>query len=295
MEKMQTNRDDVSNTQLLAGCMNWGKWGKDLSSDQMKILIKNLIDLDITFFDHADIYGDYTTEKAFGEAIDKTNLKRTQYQICTKLGIQLPNSERNTNIKHYQYDYAYILSSTKRSVELLKCKYIDILLLHRPSPLMNEKEIIKAVKKLKQEQWIKSFGVSNWGPFQLGSISKYIDIHFNQIELSLTQSKALEDGTIDKMKELDIKLMIWSPLGDFYQRKSDDNLVIAVNHLSEKYNVASSAILINWLLQLPIDVYPVFGSTNIKRIKQMQDAYSFDLHTEEWFYLWQLARGKEVD
>jgi predicted oxidoreductase len=142
---------------------------------------------------------------------------------------------------------------------------------------------------------VKLFGVSNWNAFQLDTISKYIDIRFNQIELSLTQSSAIENGTLDKMKELEIKLMIWSPLGDFYQRKQNDKLVIAVDQLAKKYKVATSAVLINWLLQLPLDVYLVFGSTNIDRIKKMQQAYSFDLSKEEWFYLWQMARGKEVD
>ena len=224
-----TKPTDISQPQLIAGFMKWGKWGKQLSTDQMKSLIENLIDLDITFFDHADIYGDYTTEEEFGKAIDQSNLKREQYQICTKLGIQLPNGERNTTVKHYQYDQDYVLATVRRSVELLKCKYIDVLLLHRPSPLMNEKEIVDAIKMLQDEQLVKLFGVSNWNAFQLDTISKYINIHFNQIELSLTQSSALEDGTLDKMKELDIKLMTWSPLGDFYQRQQDDELVIAVD------------------------------------------------------------------
>ena len=290
-----TKPTDILQPQLISGCMKWGKWGKQLSTDQMKSLIEKLVDLDITFFDHADIYGDYTTEEEFGNAIDQSDLKREHYQICTKLGIQLPNGERNTTIKHYQYDKNYVLATVKRSVELLKCKYIDILLLHRPSPLMDEKEIVDAIKKLQDDQLVKLFGVSNWNAFQLDTISKYIDVHFNQIELSLTQSSAIENGTLDKMKELDIKLMIWSPLGNFYQRKRDDELVIAVDQLAKKYKSASSAVLINWLLQLPVDVYPVFGSTNIDRIKKIQQAYSFNLSTEEWFYLWQIARGKEVD
>ena len=292
---MMTKPTNIMRPQLVSGCMKWGKWGKQLSTDQMKSLIENLINLNITFFDHADIYGDYTTEEEFGKAIDQSGLQREQYQICTKLGIQLPNNQRNTNVKHYQYDQDYVLASVKRSVKLLKCTYVDLLLLHRPSPLINENEVINAIKELQDEKLVKLFGVSNWNAFQLDTISKYIDIRFNQVELSLTQSSAIENGTLDKMKELEIKLMTWSPLGDFYQRQQDDKLVITVDQMAKKYKVASSAILINWLLQLPVDVYPVFGSTNIDRIKKMQQAYSFDLSIEEWFYLWQLARGKEVD
>ena len=289
------NPIDIAKPQLVAGTMNWGEWGKHLSTQQMNKLIKDLIDSGITFFDHADIYGGYTTEAEFGKAIEHSGLKREEYLICTKLGIQLLHQERGNTVKHYQYDYPYIIKSVETSVELLKCSYIDALLLHRPSPLIDEREIATAVNQLHEDNLIKSFGVSNWNASQLEVINKHTNISFNQIELSLTASQALVNGTLDKMKQLDIKLMAWSPLGDFYQRQADNKLVISVHQLAKKYGVASSAILINWLLQLPLAVYPVFGSTNINRIAAMQQAYSFDLSIQEWFYLWQVARGKEVD
>lgn len=281
--------------QLMSGCMRWGKWGKQLSTEQMASLINDLIESGIYFFDHADIYGEYTTEAEFGKAIEQLGLARKKYNICTKLGLQIPGEIRGTSTKHYQYDHDHIINSVNSSISKLNCGYIDLLLFHRPSPLMNEKEMVQAINELKNSGRIKFFGVSNWNAFQLQTINSYTDIAFNQIELSLTSSNALENGTIDKMKEIGIKLMAWSPLGDLYQRDKDDELVIAVDLLAQKYQVSSSAIMINWLLQLPLPVYPVFGSTNIDRIKEMQKAYTFDIDREEWFFLWEKARGKEVD
>lgn len=281
--------------QLMSGCMRWGKWGKQLSTERMAKLINDLIEQGIHFFDHADIYGEYTTEAEFGKALAHLGIARDSYQICTKLGLQVPGETRVTKTKHYQYDHEHIINSVKSSISKLGCERIDVLLFHRPSPLMNEKEMVQAIEQLKEAELIRSFGVSNWNAFQLQTMSSYTDVTFNQIELSLTHSIALEDGTIDKMKEIGIKLMVWSPLGDLYQRDEDDELVKAVDLLAQKYQVSSSAIMINWLLQLPLPVYPVFGSTNIDRIKEMQKAYTFDISREEWFYLWEKARGKEVD
>ena len=291
MEKMKKTDEP----QLVSGCMRWGKWGKQLSKEQMASLINDLIENGIHFFDHEDIYGEYTTEAEFGNAVKYLGMARQNYHICTKLGLQIPGEKRRTNIKHYQYDHDHIINSVNSSISKLDCEHIDALLLHRPSPLMNEMKVVQAINELKKAGRIRLFGVSNWNAFQLETMLSYTDIAFNQIELSLTNSNALENGTIDKMKEFGIKLMAWKPLGDLYQRNKDDKLVKAVDLIAYKYQVSSSTIMINWLLQLPLPVYPVFGSTNIERIKEMQKAYTFNINREEWFYLWEMARGKEVD
>lgn len=281
--------------QLISGCMRWDKWGKQLSVQDMSKLIEHLLDQGINYFDHADIYGDYTTEAKFGEAMASVKCDRKDYKICTKTGLQIPNVDRNNQTKHYQYDYDYIIESAIKSIEKLNCDYIDMFLLHRPSPLMNEAEIAEAVQYLKKENLITHFGVSNWQPYHLDTLSEKVDIATNQIEISLTQSSVLEDGTLDRIKMLKIPAMAWSPLGDFYNRSDDDQVVVAVHALAAKYQVDTSAILINWILQLPIKVDPVIGSTNLYRIKTMQKAFTFDMELEDWFLLWEKARGKEVD
>jgi predicted oxidoreductase len=146
MEKMKKTDEP----QLVSGCMRWGKWGKQLSKEQMASLINDLIENGIHFFDHADIYGEYTTEAEFGNAVKYLGMARQNYHICTKLGLQIPSEKRRTNIKHYQYDHDHIINSVNSSISKLDCEHIDALLLHRPSPLMNEMKVMQAINEKKK-------------------------------------------------------------------------------------------------------------------------------------------------
>src|SRR5690606_6065642 len=144
---------------VIAGTMNWGTWQANLNTAQMAELIKSCIEFGITSFDHADIYGGYTTEGEFGKAFAQSSINRESIQLISKCGIQHVLGSRNNKVKHYDYSKEYIISSAEGSLKNLQTDYLDILLLHRPSPLMQPDEIAEAVEKLKKDGKIRAFEI----------------------------------------------------------------------------------------------------------------------------------------
>ena len=217
--------------------MSWGEWGKTLSRTQMQELISHCLELGISTFDHADIYGAYSTEYEFGIAMSSMNLNRDSYQLITKCGIQYPCEQRNNKLKHYNYSKDYIIWSVEESLKNLHTEYIDLLLLHRPSPLMNPSEIAEAIEVLKSQGKIMSFGVSNFTASQLDLIALSTDLSYNQIEFSLTENSAMYNGTFDYMLCNGIAGMSWSPLGNVFKEDSPQTLRIkdAMKPLMKKY------------------------------------------------------------
>src|SRR5690554_5066618 len=165
---------------VIAGTMNWGTWDKNLNTNQMANLIQVFLENKVSSFDLADIYGGYTTEASFGKALEKSKLDRTKIQLISKCGIQYVAETRNNIVKHYQYDKDYIIWSVENSLKNLRTDYLDILLLHRPSPLMEADEIAEAVTKLKADEKIIDFGVSNFTSSQTELLRNKIQIDYNQ-------------------------------------------------------------------------------------------------------------------
>ena len=144
-------------SKIISGTMNWGVWGKDLSETLMTELIEKSVSLGINTFDHADIYGGYTTEKTFGSALSLSEIKRESIFLLSKCGIQYPSKNRPLKVKYYDNSKEHIRFSVENSLKNLKTDYLDILLLHRPSPLMKVNEISDEINKLKNHFSEKPF------------------------------------------------------------------------------------------------------------------------------------------
>ncbi len=276
--------------------MNWGVWGKNLSEILMTELIEKSVSLGINTFDHADIYGGYTTEKSFGNALSLSKIDRESIFLISKCGIQYPSDKRPLKVKYYDYSKDHIRFSVEKSLKNLKTDYLDVLLLHRPSPLMNPKEISEEIDKLKEEGKIKSFGVSNFTNSQIKFISKETKVLWNQIEFSLTNNHPMVDGTLDYLQENKIGVMAWSPLGSFFKEKNEKQkrITILFNELSEKYNCTHDQLLLAWILKHPANIYPVLGSTNPNRLKLAVNAIKIDLEIDDWFLILKASDGKKV-
>lgn len=276
--------------------MTWGQWGKSLSTKAMCELIEQCAQNNITTFDHADIYGGYTTESEFGKAFLRTGIKREDIQLISKCGIQYLSENRNNKVKHYDYNKDYIIWSAEESLKHLNTEYIDLLLLHRPSPLMNPEDIAEAVTILKKQGKIKSFGVSNFTPSQMELIGLRMDVDVNQIEFSLTQHSAMLNGTLDYMKTNGIKPMAWSPLGTVFKDDNEKSRRIhkQLGALLEKYNATEDQLLLAWIMKHPAGILPVVGTTNTKRLKQAIDASKIDLELEDWFLILVACQGHKV-
>jgi predicted oxidoreductase len=286
----------VKYSRLIAGTMNWGAWGKQLSRKDMVSLMHHCLDKEITTFDHADIYGGYTTEEDFGKAFLESGINREDIQLISKCGIQYISDKRKHAVKHYDLSKDYIIWSVEESLKLLKTDYLDLILLHRPSPLMQSDEIAEAVLILTRQGKIKEFGVSNFTPSQMELIGNKVPIAVNQIEFSLTEHTAMHDGTLDTMMMKDILPMAWSPLGMVFREDTQQTRRIhkQLGELLEKYNATEDQLLLAWLMKHPAKIHPVIGTTKPKRISDAVAASKINMELEDWFLILVASQGHRV-
>ncbi|MEC8831425.1 MAG: aldo/keto reductase [Bacteroidota bacterium] len=282
-------------SRIISGAMTWGSWGKKLSKKEMVELMQHSIECGLTTFDHADIYGSYSTEGDFGAAFGESGIKREDIQLISKCGIQLTRG-RNNKINHYQYDKEYIIWSAEESLKKLKTDYLDFFLMHRPSPLMQPDEMAEAAQHLLQSGKIKQFGVSNFTTSQVAMLNNVIPVEGNQVEFSLTHHDPMYDGTFDDCIANKRMAMAWSPLGNFFRETDDqvERIKEVMPTLMEKYNATESQLLLAWILKHPAKVHPVIGTTNKERIEQSAAATKIDLELQDWFALLVAGQGHDV-
>jgi len=280
--------------------MKWGQWGVKFSATQYLRLIEDCLAHKITTFDHADIYGDFTVEEEFGLALKQKPSLRYQIQLITKCGIRRHTPNRPENKIHsYDTSKEYIIKSTERSLRNLNTDFIDVLLIHRPDPLMHPHEIAAAFSHLKQEGKVLHFGVSNFTPSQMDMMMTAFKVEFNQLEISVLKLEPFHDGSLDKCIQHSIKPMAWGPLGSgrLHSDDSDERnkrILAVANILAEKYNASIDQILLAFVFKHPSGIIPVIGSTKIERLKSASDAAQINIEREEWFMLWRASKGHEV-
>lgn len=283
-------------SQLVYGVWRWDE--KTQSEKDISTLIDTCLSLGIDSFDHADIYNDYANEAFFGKLLKDNPSKRHQIKIITKCGIQLLSQKKPlTKVKHYDYSKDHITSSVEQSLTNLNTDYIDLLLLHRPSPLLNADVVAQTLSSLVLSGKVKHIGVSNFTPAQFQLLQSRLDIPLitNQIELNFNQLQPLIDGSIDFLYERKIKPMIWSPLGGgsiFEHGKVALNKPFQL--LGAKYQVGADVLSLAWLLKHPAQLIPVIGTVKTERIISAVKACSIDLELQEWFQLYEAAMGNEV-
>jgi predicted oxidoreductase len=285
---------------VIAGCMKWGHWGVKFSTAQYLHLIEDCIAVGITSFDHADIYGDYTVEEEFGNALKQKPHLRQQMQLITKCGIRrfTPNRPEH-KISSYDTSKTHILTSAERSLKDLSTDYIDLLLIHRPDPLMHPHVIAEAFSQLKQTGKVLHFGVSNFTPSQMDMMMAAFKVEFNQLEVSILHLDPFHDGSLDKCIQHNVRPMSWGSLGSgrFHADDGDERnkriLAVAIM-LAKKYNASVDQVLLAFLFKHPSGIIPVIGSTKIERLKSAYDAAKINIEREEWFMLWRASKGHEI-
>ena len=276
--------------------MTWGSWGEQLTTAEMTARIEAIVQLGVTHFDHADIYGGYTTEAEFGAAFAQSSVSREALTYITKCGIQYPCDTRPLAVKHYNFSPQHIRFSVENSLRNLQTDYIDLLLLHRPSPLMNPAVIIPTIQSLQQEGKIKAFGVSNFTASQIELLGNEIEIAWNQIQCSLTHTDSFTNGDLDYCQVHSIGVMAWSPLGSYFKESNvlQERLQPLMQELQKSYGASEDQLLLAWLLQHPATIHPVLGTTKPERIQKALDAIDITLDIQDWFRLYEASRGHRV-
>ena len=283
-------------SELIIGCMSWGKWGKQFSTKEQIDMIQFCVENGNATFDHADIYGDYSTEAEFGKAFVETGIPREEIQLISKCGIQLVGEARDNTLKHYNYSKEYIIWSVESTLKNLKTDYLDTFLLHRPSPLMQPDEIAEAITELQESGKIINFGVSNFTPSQVDLIADKIPVSVNQIEFSLTHHNAMQNGSLDQMLQKSMQPMCWSPLGSVFREKTaqTERVKAVLKTLVAKYMVSEDVLLLAWILKHPSKISPVIGTTNKERILNANKALEINLELQDWFLLLEASQGEEM-
>jgi predicted oxidoreductase len=281
---------------IVAGVMNWGIWDKNLNTKEMEYMINVCLENKITSFDHADIYGDYTTESDFGKAFASSKIAREKIQLISKCGIQMVTENRKNTIKHYDYSTDHIIWSVENSLKNLHTDYLDVFLLHRPSPLMQADEIAEAVLKLKSDGKIIDFGLSNFTSSQTELVRQKTEINYNQVQFSATNFEPMLDGSFDYMQTNNIRPMSWNPLGCVFREDipQTHRLKKLLATLVSKYHFGSDTILLSWILKHPAKVIPIAGTVNVARIQLLIKAVELELEKEDWFAIWTESMGKNV-
>ncbi|MFN8716510.1 MAG: aldo/keto reductase family oxidoreductase [Gemmatimonas sp.] len=261
--------------------------------------IEACLDLGVTSFDHADLYGGYTVEALFGEALALAPGLRQQMQLVTKCGIQLRVPARpGTRIKHYDTSAAHITASVERSLRALRTDAIELLLLHRPDPLMDADEVAGAFERLYDEGKVLRFGVSNFTPAQFELLHARYPLVTNQVECHPLHRAPLHDGTLDQAQRLRARPMIWSPLagGRLFTSDADDAMRVrgTLAAIGEAHGVSAATVAFAWLMRLPSRPHPIAGSRRIEAMREAVAATRVPLDSQEWTEILVAASGEDV-
>lgn len=284
-------------SELIAGTMRWGVWGADHSERKVQELIEVCLEEEITTFDHADIYGGHTTEELFGNAWKGMNIERDKIQLISKCGIVMDSEKKPSLLKYYNYEPDYILNCVDESLSNLKTDYLDLLLLHRPSPLLDPEKVAKVFETLKSQVKVKEFGVSNFSASQFDLLNQYFPLVTNQIEVSVNHLDAFYDGTLEQLMRKGLRPMAWSVMGNYFSEKTDQNIIIGnvLKELADKYDVEENQLLLAFILKHPAKIIPVIGTSKVETVRHLKKSLLIDLEAIDWFRILEASRGKQVD
>jgi predicted oxidoreductase len=290
MEKRLIHPKGPNFSRIIAGAWRW----HTVSSQTVDHLIRTSLDQGITTFDHADIYGDHSNEEIFGNIIRGNSALRDKMELITKCGIKFPSAKRpKTWVKHYDTSKEHITWSTENSLKMLGTDRLDLLLIHRPDPLLDPEVVAEAFTQLRSQGKVRHFGVSNFTSSQFEMLQSNLSFPLvtNQIELSLTAHFPMFDGTLDTLMKHKACPMAWSPLGGGKLMDPGFQHVFAK---APQYKATDNQMAVAWLLKHPSKVFPVIGTTKPERIVESAGAMNVTLDVQDWFDMLKVVQGKEM-
>ena len=279
----------------------YGMWrlgdDSDTSINHIRNKIAACLEQGITTMDQADIYGGYMAEELLGQALQGTDL-RNKIEIVTKCDIVAPVGRYETaSVKYYDTSRAHIMASVDHSLRLMGIDYIDLLLIHRPDPLMDHHETGAALDEVIASGKVRSVGVSNFRPYDWELLQSAMknQLVTNQIELSVLAHDSFVNGDVAFHQRIGTPLMAWSPLagGALFSGDHPD-VMSALSNVASQNNVDETAVAIAWLLAHPSRILPVLGTNSLDRIKGMSAALDVKMDRQTWYEIYTAALGREV-
>ena len=279
----------------------YGMWrltdDQNTSAEHIRNKLAACLDQGITTIDQADIYGGYQAEEIFGNTLQGTAL-RNQIEIVTKCDIVAPaGRHKAARVKYYDTSRAHILASVEHSLRLMHTDHIDLLLLHRPDPLMNHFETGAALDEMVASGKVCAVGTSNFRPHDWNLLQSAMKTPLvtNQIELSVLAHQPLTNGDVAFHQMNATPIMAWSPLagGALFNGKNKP-LTDLLGRIAQTQAVDLSAVAVAWLLAHPARIIPVMGTNNIARIQRFSDALKVPMDRQTWYEIYTAALGHEV-
>jgi predicted oxidoreductase len=284
----------------------WGTWRcvetPALSTpDRLAPLLEYLLELGVTTFDLADIYGGYRSEQLFGAALKLTGVPRGSVQFVGKADICPLSPQRPQHrLKHYDTTPEHLQRTVARTLEMVQSDYLDVLLLHRPDPLMDADATAAAFEQMALAGTVRSFGVSNHTPAQIELLQSRLSrpLVSNQIEVSPLHTGPLFDGTLDQAQRLRMRPMIWSPLGGGRlfrpSNEAEQRVAVALDAVGIRAGLDRAETALAWLATMPSRPLPILGTGDRERLAGQARACSVRLDRQDWFVILEAALGSPV-
>ncbi len=279
----------------------YGMWrigdDPDTSEKHVRAKIDACLAQGITTLDQADIYGEYTAEAVLGQSLKADPSLRAKVEIVTKCDIVAPCGKYvDVACKHYDTSKAHIEASVESSLRDMGTDYIDLLLIHRPDPLMDHDETGAALDGLIKAGKIRAAGVSNFRPWDVELLQSAMSnkLVTNQIEISLARIDPFTDGDLAFHQRQRDAVMAWSPLGGGSLMTDDTDLTRLMDGFAGEFGVDRAAVAVAFLLRHPAKILPVLGTNSLDRIAKISDANKVSLSRVQWFQLYEAALGREV-
>jgi predicted oxidoreductase len=279
----------------------YGMWrladDSDTSVKHVDAKINAALDQGITTFDQADIYGGYTAEAVMGTAMKANPSLRQRMEIVSKCDIVIDAGRHSgARVKHYNTTAAHINTSVEASLAEMGVNEVDVLLVHRPDPLMDHHETGAALDALVDAGKVRAVGVSNFRPWDWNLLQSAMrhPLVTNQIELSLRQIAPFTNGDLAFHQQHGHVVMAWSPLGGGDLMMASNELTHRLDSIATRCGVDRAAVATAFLLAHPAKITPVLGTNNLDRISAISAAETVQLDRQDWFSLYEAALGSEV-
>ncbi len=279
----------------------YGMWrladDSDTSPGHVRAKIDACLAQGITTMDQADIYGGYVAEEVLGAALKDAPSLRDQLEIVTKCDIIAPIGKyADRRVKYYDTSAAHIQASVEASLTYMGIERIDLLLIHRPDPMMDAAETGGALDALIASGKIKAAGVSNFRPWDWDLLQSCMSNRLvtNQIEISLAARDSLTNGDLAHLQQHRIRPMAWSPLGGGSLMSENSAVAQKMDAVAQAQGVDRAAVAVAWLLAHPVGILPVMGTNTLARIATFSDAFKVEMDRQTWFELYEAANGQEV-
>lgn len=320
MEKYTLPGSELQLSRIAYGCMGLASWDASPVTEeerqQARQVVQVAYEAGINLFDHADIYAYGKAEAAFAAVWEL--VPREAIILQSKCGIILGDDPRYSGPSRYDFSYEHILESVQGSLQRLETDYLDLLLLHRPDPLVEPEEVARAFDELSRRGQVRHFGVSNHTIWQMELLKSYVDqpLLVNQLELSLFHHYLISEGILanqeagaqagamgilDYCRLNGVLVQAWSPVagGGLFTATAGDpqnerQVSALLSGLAAEKKTTPEAIALAWLLRHPGGIQPIVGTTRPERLLASVEADGVELSREEWYALLAAARGASV-